>query len=246
MRFIVLWLALLNTALAQQPGWVRYPAIRPRENGLGNVLADIESHMPAGHIYRDSDLVTWAHETSHGLAGRIRNQWPALLGRKSNGFYCLNDVAALLCEPPTTLQAVALDVPASLRGMSYNLYLVNMTRWWNNQPLYILDEWVAYTNGSETRRDLQMPHRAETVLQMAEFSVYAWSMIRTARQNNYSDPVLEEFARWMTLRTSYLSKGDGQTWLYLLKVRYAADAEVWRGSIRELCGREWCVKAYGF
>ena len=66
-------------------GWMtlapmRQVNIEPKE------LADIESRMPAGHIDRDSDLVTWAHETTHGINSRCR-VWA---GSGMNAFYCLS------------------------------------------------------------------------------------------------------------------------------------------------------------
>jgi hypothetical protein len=54
-----------------EPQWTDLQPVRP-VTGLGTVLSDIDSHMPAGHQYKDSDKITWAHETTHGLASRIR------------------------------------------------------------------------------------------------------------------------------------------------------------------------------
>jgi len=38
----------------------------------GDVLNDIDSHMPAGHIYADADRVTHSHETTHGINSDLR------------------------------------------------------------------------------------------------------------------------------------------------------------------------------
>src|SRR5690606_38202965 len=90
-----------------EPKFENYPAVRQPESSLGKVLSDIECHMPAGHIYRDSDKITWGHETSHGLASNIRQKfsrgngaWRTVGGKPSyvsfariNGFYVLDNRA---------------------------------------------------------------------------------------------------------------------------------------------------------
>jgi hypothetical protein len=152
---------------AIEPIWTEYAAQR-NITDLGKVLSDIEGHMPAGHIYKDSDKITWAHETTHGINSHLRQKFSN--GQKMNGFYCLNNKAAMILEPPTTISKVAGLVPSSLRGGVYNLYLVSQASSWNDTPLYIFDEWIAYTNGSDCRLDLGIEQRSETVTYMLEFN----------------------------------------------------------------------------
>ena len=177
-----------------EPKWTRYPAVRSvNRPDLGKTLSDIESHLPAGHIYRDADKITWGHESSHGLASQIRMQYSggvglidyiddkpyfrldpdnAYVAGQINGFYVLNDRAVIVVEPHTTLQAVARNIPVSLRGMSYNLYMGTQLKGWNSCPLYIADEWIAYTNGSTVRAELGIKSRGESVTQMLEMGAY--------------------------------------------------------------------------
>ena len=62
------------------PDWTRCPPVRTPQNS--SVLADIDSHLPAGHIYwRDDDhpgkaldWISWGHETTHGINSRLRNE----------------------------------------------------------------------------------------------------------------------------------------------------------------------------
>jgi hypothetical protein len=144
--------------------WTPAPPIRDVGN-LGPIVTDVESHLYAGHPYRDADRITWVHEGSHGVSSLLRNKWgcPA--------FYVLQNRAVLMPEPRTTLSAVAGRVPQSLRGEVYNLYLIQMQQWWNNQPSFVFDEWVAYTNGAEARRRLGIPDREETLRYASEFIV---------------------------------------------------------------------------
>jgi len=57
-----------------EPKFEKHPAQRNITN-LGKVLSDIESHMPAGHIYQDSDKITWGHETTHGINSNLRMEF---------------------------------------------------------------------------------------------------------------------------------------------------------------------------
>ncbi|GAG85123.1 unnamed protein product, partial [marine sediment metagenome] len=54
--------------------WTEEEPLRNVPN-LGKVLSDIESHMPKGHIYSDPDRITWGHETTHGIHGRLRQKY---------------------------------------------------------------------------------------------------------------------------------------------------------------------------
>ena len=90
------------------------------EKQLGKVLADIESKMPVGHQYKNSDKITWGHETTHGINSRVRNFYHTA-GNIRNAFYCLDGKALLLSEPKGLfLHDVARKIPKSLRGKIYS------------------------------------------------------------------------------------------------------------------------------
>ena len=150
--------------------------------GIGNTgsktLDDIESQMPSGHIYKDSDKVTWAHETMHGLNSRLRGKEG--YGNK-NAFYLGDGEYVTLTEPSgVTLGAVGVEVPNDLKGMSADLYLGTQRGSWENQPLYILDELSAYTVGSKVRAELGLQDRGESVQQMMEFAGYSVALLNKA------------------------------------------------------------------
>lgn len=107
------------------------------------ILADIDS-MLAVNTYRDSDPVTWAHESTHGIASRIRQ----LEGPRRNGFYCLYGEYITLAEPDFTLAKLADSIPKAYRGVIYDLYLVQQQAYWNDTPSYVFDEGFAYLNGT--------------------------------------------------------------------------------------------------
>ncbi|RDJ35436.1 MAG: hypothetical protein DWQ19_11510 [Crenarchaeota archaeon] len=251
-----------------EPEWVNYPPLREVTN-LGKVLSDIESHMPAGHIYRDSDKITWAHETTHGINSNLRQKysrsyggrdvwgrsaWKEIDGKpvfhngRINGFYCLDNKAAIIEEPPTTMQAAAALVPQSLRGPVYNLYMVQQARSWGDTPLYIFDEWSAYQNGSACRADLEIQERSETVSQMLEFDVYALALAMAVKKQapNYDDSQFKRFLMWSLDRSFKLYKGESRAQSYLQAWKTSPDAEDLRQFTREYCGQEWTKKVLGF
>ena len=280
---LIVFILLCTTVIGQefivpQPKWTDYPPLRKVDNqSLGRVLADIESHMPAGHIYRDADKITWGHETSHGIASNIRGsanagrlqlfpklrqtinipssfdhklRIPVQRGGRKNGFYVLENQAVIINEPNTHIRNVAQLVPRSLRGGVYQLYLVSQAGSWGDTPLYICDEWIGYTNGSEVRLDLGIKSRQETLQYALEFCVYS-SCIPWASKSN--DPQLKAFIMWNTYRCMWLHEqsrdqiGPSERQdSYLQTMRTSQDAETWRQMIRDYYGQEWTKTVLGF
>jgi hypothetical protein len=61
----------------------------------------------------------------------------------------------------------------------------------------ILDEWRAYTVGSQTRQELDMTTRAESVRHLESFTVYAKVLYDLAQEiEGYDISELREFCRW--------------------------------------------------
>jgi len=225
------------------------------------VLADIESHMPAGHIYKDNDLITWGHETTHGINSHLRmkfqrggygwdgKQWLITQQARINGFYVLENRAAIINEPNTTIRAAAALVPRTLRSGVYNLYMVQQAGQWNDTPLYVFDEWVAYTNGSAVRLNLKITSRGETVLYMLEFNNYAIAVAMACKTENQQ---FKKFLMWHLERTMELYRqnlllGDvSQATAYLEKTKTSPDAEELRAFARQYFGTEWTQRVLGY
>jgi hypothetical protein len=229
--------------------------------------------MPAGHIYKDEDKITWGHETTHGINSNLRMKFSSrnnggvvqLLGTwvddvhghkvfksyaRINAFYVLENRAVVIEEPNTTIETVAQLVPRSLRGGVYQLYMVNQAKSWNDTPLYIFDEWTAYTNGSEVRLDLNIKERSETILYMLEFNVYA---ICLAQACESEDSQFINYLKWNTERAMKLYKeskdklgNSDRHDIYLETMRTGTDAETFRSSAREYLGVDWTKEILGF
>ncbi len=228
---------LVSVLFSALPTFTNYPPIR-NVGDLNGIVADIESHLPAGHPYRDSDLITWVHEGTHGINAQLRNEF------RRPGFYILNNRAVLLNkELNTTLAQVAQLVPVSLRGDVYNLYLIQSRRWWNNEPSYIFDEFVAYTNGAECRRQLQIPDRKETVTYAIEMCVYSTCVPYAARSK---DTQVRSFLIWQIKRAMNLYHASGMRSPYLDRLRRSTDATELRIYMRDYFGLKFTRNVLGF
>jgi hypothetical protein len=227
---------------------INWPAVRQvSPDGIGSVLADIDSHMPAGHQYRAANKITWAHETTHGINANIRNKH-FQSGRKVNAFYVLQNRAIVVEEPKTTIAAVANNVPQSWKGTCYQLYLVQQRSGWNNEPLYLCDEWVAYTNGAACRKDLNMEDGASEMEFTCEFTGYVLSLTYTIKQNcpNYDDKQFKAFVMWSVERTMQIYNNESGANTRLTAIRTAPDGETIRQFARSYFGTDWCKEVLGF
>jgi hypothetical protein len=255
------------------PTWTDFPPLREVDQSLGKVLGDIESHMPAWHIYRSKDKITWAHETSHGLSSRLRTQHvpkDVANGRflgdwvlspsgikvfrsfgRTNGFYVLEDRAVIIIEPDCRMTDVALVVPRSLRGEeTYPLYMIRQARSWNDQPLYIFDEWVAYSNGSAVRADLKIQDRGETVKYMLDFCVYSLCLAWVSKND---DDQFKFFLKWHLKRSMELWEANQQVGgdlrrseFYWKTLKTSDESKGLRDFARPYLGEQWTKENLGF
>ncbi len=223
-----------------------YRAVR-KVDGLGRVLSDIDSHMPAGHQYRDANRITWAHETTHGINADIRNKHYMATGERVNAFYLLEDRAAVVVEPKTTIARVDANVPQSFRGTCHDLYLVRQRKGWNNEPLYLCDEWVAYTNGAACGKDLRLDADSEVEF-MTEFTGYVLCLACTVKEDcpDYDDRQFRAFVMWSVERSMKLFAGEAGANRRLEAMRGSPDGEAIRRFSRRYFGVEWCSGVLGF
>jgi hypothetical protein len=179
--------------------WMAFPPQKQLTNpSWGRFLTDIENHLPAdyGSTYRDADKVTWCHETTHGINSHLRNRYG---GAGRNAFYVGFDRAALVDEPRLTLGQIAQAIPPGLRGSHYQTYLVEQRGEWDRRPLYLWDEWIAYTNGARTALELAAIARGgkdDCMLGMLQFNVYALYVVKLAQENHTDSKQLLEFFAW--------------------------------------------------
>lgn len=112
------------------------------------IIDDILSRCDEGDKSRayDSNEETMCHELTHQLNSKIRNMNGGT--GNFNAVYLGNGYAWVMKEPNVTLADVAVLVKPEYRDGPYNLYLIQQQKYWNNEPLYVLDEWISYYNGA--------------------------------------------------------------------------------------------------
>jgi len=189
-----------------EPKWKKYNRIREvSDPNLGVILGDLESHLPNEHNYTDLNKLTWAHEASHGINAKIRNDRTTNEGY--NGFYVLQDRFIIIKEPEITIRDVASVIPERLRGLTFNVYFEEQFLIWNDRPLYLMDEWVAFTNGADAGKELNLKGWYFELLQAHNFNVYCIYLALVIQRDcsYYRDTELKEFIKWNTERVFRLS-----------------------------------------
>jgi hypothetical protein len=225
-------------------------------------MTDVIRHLPSsyGNQYYDSDKVTYVHETTHGINSHLRNYFNNT-GKKANGFYVGNDEGAIVVEPAIWKTDVNAYVPQSLRESRFDTYLVGATDW-NDTPLYLFDEWVAYTNGTEAAVDLvnegKWTDGWRDTFGSLEFTVYALAvgMAVEAKDPTYfaSYSQFREFLKWNAERAMSLYfaahvmpefKWDLVD-NYYQKMKTSADAANMRSFVTNTYGAAWAQSVMGF
>lgn len=163
---------------AVDPGTcVPVAAVRDVTSDLwGPVLTDLAQHIPDDNPWYLANLVTAAHESTHVVNARIAAAHAPDDGTRIDGFYLLGDCGVVVREPALRKRDVAPYVPPALRGLRFGVYITDPA--WDHQPTYILDEWVAYTNGGAAALELVARGQWTTGPQDAmagqlEFTIYA-------------------------------------------------------------------------
>jgi hypothetical protein len=245
--------------------WQELPAFNSRSNNRWSpLLKDIINHEAPGDSNNYDDMITIAHETSHGIHSYIRQHMHGdeQQGDRVNGFYALGGKVAVIGEPRMRKRHVAPFVPASLRGSRFATYITGQTAW-DDTPLYVWDEWNAYVNGGEAGVDL-VEHELWTygwrdgVAGTIEFTVYALATAMAVQQQDpeyfVNNEAFREFLAFNIRRgmTSFKKgavmnefKWDTQD-RYWQKLKTSADADAMRTFARALLGAEWTMEQLGF
>lgn len=157
--------------------WYSYPP--KRQVNITGYLGDVESHLSPNHPYKSDDKITWTHEGTHGINSNLRNAY------KGEACVYLLDNTAFRMNQITywKLSDIAREIPQNLRGDIYKLYMVDQQRYWNDTPLYTIDEMSAYLNGTRSGAQLKMGQsRVEYSLRCAiEMYGYSGTVYKMAR-----------------------------------------------------------------
>lgn len=156
------------------------PVTRHSAKDDGSLYQDILSH--SDRPITNEERYTNAHETCHMISAAVRNEY---VGR-NNGFYMFGGKAAVVDQPPIKIADIANYVPKSLHGNRYKLYLVDQRQHWNDEPLYILEEWHCYTMGGLVALDDLHNNRrlypVDAVSGCFEFKIYGAALGMCVRE----------------------------------------------------------------
>lgn len=229
----------------------------------GTILRDIVNHIPTEQIsiYKDKNMMTWGHETSHGIHAYLRNTFgPPGIG--VNAFYLLNGQYALVNEPKIRKSAAGPYVPNVLRGFRFEGYVLGQKEW-DDRPLYIFDEWNAYVNGGATavelaKKNLWTDGNLDAVRGIIEFNVYALATAMAVKEGDptyYADyKQFREFIAY-NIRRGMIIHNEGRTMdyfkgfdqdQYMQDFRTSPEAEKLRAFAKEFLGADWCKEVLGF
>ena len=190
--------------------YLKHKQYKSVDNSLpSKTLQDIESHIYAKHSYINrEDLINWGHETTHGI-----NSWVGLNYKKKQALYCLNDRLAVLDFPENLrIRDFAEKIPTQIRSGGYETYITGAIRDWDDNPLYLLNEWIAYCNGNQVgfellanKRDLGrlLPvNRTVEIMQYSIIMVY----FSPVKYHNYIRWFMEEWTDQTLYQVSELFK----------------------------------------
>ena len=182
---------------------VAQPPSRPArqvDDSYPPTLRDIARHLTPEDVRKakhDSCLITHCHESLHFLNSRLSDA-------KRRGFYLLDGVVYRFPIPKSTkLRDVAEAIPEELRGKVYHTYLIAAQRDWNDIPLYMYDEALAYWAGAMVRREIGQEGRQETErfgVELLVYSMYATSEMCLREGEDYPKQELQDFLDLMVAR----------------------------------------------
>jgi hypothetical protein len=212
--------------------FMKFQAVISVESG-SSIYADAVNHCRNYQNYVSrGDKITSVHECTHGINADLRNgaiqanmnvlrqglqhrcSLPLPLvkatdfnsvGTKSNAFYALKDRAIKIPEPDTRKSDCIQYIPTSMHYGRYNLYVAGQKEW-DDTPLYLFDEWVAYTNGAECCVELIKNSEysggsSDWFFGPIEFVTYCVATLMAARAKSTLDESLKWFSKWNMQRS---------------------------------------------
>lgn len=178
---------------------------------------------------RCGDQITTVHECTHGVNSRLR-QAHGGTGRV-NCFFVLDGLFFRAQEPrPITLADVASKV--RLRGDTFNTYMVEQCRWWNDEPLYTFDEWTAYVNGTVIAWQRNVTDHASTLWFALEHAHYCATLIDMLPETYQDLAELTMFWLWQAARLDTIAGASKDTGRL-----YRPSNDTWRNEMHRAYGR---------
>lgn len=174
--------------------FTQYPPVNS-DSSDKTLYGDIITHCKDWQHYANkSSKYTTAHECTHGINNDLRlasGNWEG-----KNGFYLGKNRSILLDEPKMKKSAIIPYIPQELRSARYNLYVAGQQSW-DDKPLYIYDEGVAYVNGSwaaiELKESENYVERYIPEPSRGRDTYHIWGIPETDAQDNYTSKLKQEY-----------------------------------------------------
>lgn len=226
--------------------------VQRRERMAGkSVLADIVNACDGiNQPSLDNSRRTNGHETTHMVQANMRNAH----GGRVNAIYLLNGEGVILKEPGIAKRLVSRFVPPSLRHSRYYTYVEGQGEW-DDRPLYLVDEWNAYINGTLVAIDdkangvFDGNDRSDDAVGPVEMGVYCIALGMAIEKHDHeywaNDPDFKPFLQyeWNRAKEAFdkaapLFPWDTQDQI-LNALRTSADAEPMRQFIKTHLNNVW-------
>lgn len=159
------------------------PKLNDRIKG-DSLYANVINRSNRPYLRNDRD--TNAHETTHSINARLRNE----TREKDNAFYLVQGNKAIRFPEPNIRKSwVAQYVPEDLRHNRFKTYVTGQSAW-ENEPLYLVDEWVCYINGamiaieSVNNNSLRIATSQDLMKGQLEFAVYCTALYKAIQEHD--------------------------------------------------------------
>lgn len=230
-----------------------FPAQKNVSNkNWGPLLSDIKNH----EVFFDNnldDLITVGHEATHDVSIFFRmnkqDNYKALI----NAFYVFEDRVAIIENPPIKLSQMYDFIPDGLKDDLYDIYFPNPP--YEDNPLYVWEEWTAYVNGAAIGVDLVNNHlltkNRDTLSSMLEFLLYASALALAVKELEpfyyKNNKQFRRFFHW-NFKRSIVVYNDAKKLApfdnkmhkeYLKKIKTLPDAKKIRTFLVENFGKNW-------
>jgi len=179
------------------------PLREPLRGNYPPILKELYSRVDDPHRFRDptdpTDLVTWTHELTHGASNQVWNK------KGKHGIYLLDGKGVVLTHPDISMEQIARSIPPEKRGKIYQLYLVEQRRWWNDSPIYLLDEWNSYIHGAIAHSQMGWKDRRKDTYRSAqEMESYVREMVKVVEQRDPEYPEMVQLKRLVEFQSKRL------------------------------------------
>lgn len=181
------------------------PVREPLRGNYPPILKELYSRVDEPHRFRDptdpTDLVTWTHELTHGASNQVWNK------KGKQGLYMLDGKGVILTHPDITMEQIARSISPDKRGKIYQLYLVEQRRWWNDSPIYLCDEWLAYTHGAIAHKQMGWEDRRKDTYRSArEMESYVREMVKVIERRDPGYPEMDQLKKFVEYQSRRLPK----------------------------------------